>query len=335
VPAEDVAHAAAVSSLLRTGRLHEAESVLRDAFVALPGPVASACLESPPASVEVVGWDELNADLARLTRSGHAVSAVGLDLSNYNDSTTDEWWDKEPCVEFAAYTDSAFPFSGSTTEEMLRVSETYAAPWTGCMLGQEDAYPTVSGLRRVNGALLRHEEERGRSVSSPEDAAAELGWWWQHLCFRAAVVRHLDAAGLALTVPVLAGSHDVGPWLVTVHPVSRLADHEATSWALLTERRQSRLADYERDTREAVDELLSLRENSRASWGFKNRAKRKQYVAYADARLALMCDIIGLPKQRGSIAHMHDDYFAGLVAAYVDWRRTRAEHFQGWGLDEG
>ena len=314
--------------LLRSGRFGEAERQLRAALAALPGPVAAACLATPPGSVEVSGWDELNADLVRLGRRGHVITAVGLDLSNYNDSATDDWWDKDPCIEFAAYTDSAFPFSTASTDEVLGASETYAAPWTGCMLGQEDAYPTISGLRRVNGSLLLHEEQHGRSITTDEDRAAELGWWWQHLCFRSAVARHLDAQGLALTVPVLAGSHDLGPWLVTVHPVAKVADHEAMTEALLDARARFHLANYERDTQETVDELMFLRENSRAPWPFRNRDKRKTFIRYADARLAMVCEIVGLPKQKGSIRHMHDDYFAGLVAAYVDWRRARAAEFR-------
>ena len=320
---------AELSGLLRAGEYAEAERWLTDAFRTLPGPVASACLAFPPDGVRIRGWDELNADLVRLGRRGHVITAVGLDLSNYNDSPTDDWWDKDPCVEFAAYTDSAFPFSTASIEEVLEVSEQYAAPWTGCMLGEEDAYPTVTGLRGVNGALLRHEEEHGRSVVTADDAAAHLGWWWQHLRFRQALVRHVDAEGLALAVPVLAGSHDVGPWLVTVHPVEKVADHEATTAVLLEARARFHLENYERATQETVDELMFLRENCRARWPFRNRDKRKTFIRYADARLALVCEIVGLPKQKGSIAHMSDEYFAGLVAAYVDWRRVRAEQTRG------
>jgi hypothetical protein len=317
-----------ISGLIRASRTTEAEAWLAERLRGHPGLVASACLGVSADDVVVEGWDEMNADLMTAVRRGHLVTAVGLDLSNYNDSGSDVWWDKPPAVEVSAYTDSSYPFSTATVEEMLAASTEYAAPWTGGMLGEEMQYLEVPGLRPVNAALLRHQEDRGDRVETSEDVAAYLGWWWQHLRFRQAVAHHFDEHGLAVAAPVVVGSHDCGPWLVTVHHPGLLTETGAIE-DLVARRARDNLERYENATRETVEELMSLRENSRASWGLKNRDKRKTYVAYADARLALICEIVGLPKQRGSIARMHDDYFAGLVAAYVDWRRTRAQQFPG------
>ncbi len=319
---------AEIAGLIRSGRLAEADAWLTDALRQHSGPIATACLAVPADGVELGGWDEVNADLTAITRRGQdVVTAVGLDLSGYGDSETDDWWDKEPAVEVAYYTDSSFSFSTASLDEMLAACETYAAPWTGRMLGDGTAYVTITGLREVYGALLRHQEERGQTVETVEDVAAHLGWWWQHLRFRQAVAAQVDARGLAVAIPVIAGEHSCGPWLVTVHPATRAADDEGTTEQILAERKRAGLERYEGVTREAVAELVTLRENCRGGWGWRNRDKRHTFVEYADARLALMCSIAELPPPRTSIAKMSDREFDSIMTGYVAYRRARLESF--------
>jgi hypothetical protein len=310
---------AVVAELVRAGRLAEAEAWLAERLRGQPGAVAAACLDLAAGDVEIRGWDEVNADLTWLGQRGHPVTAVGLDLSNYHDSDTDDWWDKAPVLEVAAYDDSAYPFSTASTDELLAASAEYAAPWTGRMLGQSSASLTLPALRRVNAAVLRRLAERGSA-----DAATHLGWWWQHLRFRQALVRHLDEDGLALTVPVLAGSHDAGPWLVTVHRVTRVADHAETTARILAERARVSLERYDTVTRETVDELTSLRAGSR-SRGWTGRDKRRTYVELADARLALACRSADLPAPTRSVARMSDREFDEIVRAFAAYRQSRRQ----------
>jgi hypothetical protein len=190
------------------------------------------------------------------------------------------------------------------------------------MLGEVNSYLTVPGLRGVNGALLRHVDERGGAVATDEDVAAYLGWWWLHLRFRQALARHLDEHGLALTVPVLAGSHDVGPWLVTVHRVTRLADHAETTARILAERARANLERYDAVTRETVEELSELRANSRGG-RWSGRDKRRTYVELADARLALACRSADLPAPTRSVATMGDREFDEIIRAFVAHRQAR------------
>ena len=85
-----------IAGLLRAGRLTDAEAVLADLLRQHPGPIATACLSVPADGVTISGWDEVNADLVAISRRGeHVVTAVGLDLSGYGDSETDDWWDKD------------------------------------------------------------------------------------------------------------------------------------------------------------------------------------------------------------------------------------------------
>src|SRR4051794_34227519 len=98
----------------------EAELWLTDALRSLPGVVSTACLGTPAEAVVLPGWDRLDARLTRLVERGTVVAAVGLDLSNYHDAEGADWWDKEPMVEVPVYTDESFPFSTSSTAEILQ-----------------------------------------------------------------------------------------------------------------------------------------------------------------------------------------------------------------------
>jgi hypothetical protein len=160
-----------VAGLIRAGRFEDAERMLAGELQAHPGAIATACLAVPPDGVEVIGWDALDAELTRLVRRGHPITAVGLDLSNYHDSDTDDWWDKDPCVEVTVYSDADFLFSTSALDEVLRACETYPAPLTGGGLVDVDVHPGISGLRSVNGAVLRDAEAGGH------DGARRIGWW--------------------------------------------------------------------------------------------------------------------------------------------------------------
>ena len=212
-----------------------AENYLVERLMAYPGQIATAARGLTEDQVRVDGWDELDDDLDQLGRRGHAVTAIELALSNYSDSNGVAWWDKEPVVEFAAFTDEVFPFSTTKRQYLLEHNERYPAPWTGGMLGEETVILHVTGLRGLNGALLRHQSEhpwspKHRGTVQQESVAEFLGWWWLHLRFQQAVVRDLDERGLALPVPVLIGTHDVGPWLQSVHRATRACGQVAAPY---------------------------------------------------------------------------------------------------------
>jgi hypothetical protein len=309
-----------MAALLRRREFDKAEVVLSEQLTSYSGQIATACRGVSDGHVTLTGWDEVDADLVELCRRDHAVTAIGLDLSNYNDHEGQTWWDKEPFVEFAAYTDEVYPFSESRRQDLLDLSEAYPAPWTGSALGEETAHLTVTGLRALNGALLHrasvepwHPSSTARLES--ESVAEYLGWWWMHLRYHQAVARDLDERGLALTVPVIVGTHDVGPWLQVVHTPARVSDHEASTERILHQRTQ--LAPVLRDAQaeETARDLRELRSKLRGYGFFSRSPERKAAEEYAAAKLVVVCQQAGLPLPTRSIGQMGGKEFEQLLLA--------------------
>jgi hypothetical protein len=306
--------------LLRRREFDKAEQVLAEHLTAYSGPISTACRGISEDNVVLAGWDEVDADLVDLHRRDRGVTAIGLELSNYSDHEGQTWWDKEPFVEFAAYTDAVFPFSETRRQDLLDLSEAYPAPWTGQALGEETAHLTVTGLRALNGALLQRASVAPWQPSSTtrlenESVAEYLGWWWMHLRFHQAVARDLEERGLALKVPVVVGTHDVGPWLQVFHTVGRASDHEASTERILEQRAQ--LAPVRRDAQveETVRDLRELRSKLRGYGFFRRGPERKAAEEYAAAKVAVTCQQAGLPLPSRSIGQMGAKEFEQLLAA--------------------
>ncbi|MEO6510809.1 MAG: hypothetical protein ABIO16_07455 [Nocardioides sp.] len=309
-----------IAGLLRRREYDQAEKVLVEHLTAYPGPIATACRGVADGHVVLGGWEEVDADLVDLCRRDHAVTAVGLDLSNYSDEQGHSWWDKEPVVELAVYTDEVYPFSESRRQDLMDLSETYPAPWTDRALGEETAHLTVSGLRALNGALLNHASAEpwnpnGSGVLSTEAVAEYLGWWFLHLRFHQAVARDLDERGLAFTVPVLVGTHDVGPWVQAVHLPAAVSEHEARTEEILQERARSGPASREAQTEETVSELRAARDEVRRFGFFGRGTERKAAEDVAAAKVVVTCQLAGLPLPARPLGSMGGKEFEQWLAS--------------------
>jgi hypothetical protein len=214
-----------VAGLLR-GRLYaEVERVLSEALAARPGAIADACQATPLDAVSISGWPELHREIDQL---GAPVTAIGLNLSNYNDAVGDaEWHDREPAIEVAYYTDDAYGFSSASLDALLAASEAPPTPWQGRMEPVEGPPPlALHGFRTLNSVLLVYGNDRpwrpgprvgnSRPPAPDEAVAFAVGEWFLHLRFHQVVERDLAQHGLPRALPVLVGEHDVGPFVSAV-----------------------------------------------------------------------------------------------------------------------
>ena len=178
----------------------------------------------------------------------------------------------------------------------------------------------MTGLRALNGALLHRASVVPWQPSSTtrlenESVAEYLGWWWMHLRFHQAVARDLDERGLAFSLPVVVGTHDVGPWLQVVHTAGRVSDHEASTERILHQRTQ--LAPVRRDAQaeETARDLRELRSKLRGYGFFSRSPERKAAEVSAAAKVAVVCQQAGLPLPTRSIGQMGGKEFEQLLLA--------------------
>ena len=90
-----------------TRQFDAAGAFLEHALAGCHTPIADAARAATADAVRFLDWDKVDAECARLLAAGVANGAIGLNLSNYNDSSTSVWHDKEPAVEFAVYGSTA------------------------------------------------------------------------------------------------------------------------------------------------------------------------------------------------------------------------------------
>lgn len=119
-----------VAALLRQRRLVDAESRLGAALGATPGPIANACLATPADSGADPSLSGARGRADPPHRPAHREDGRVRPIQ-LRKPTAGYWWDKEPRLTAAVYTDAAFAFSKSPAEEIQAAGATRAAGETG------------------------------------------------------------------------------------------------------------------------------------------------------------------------------------------------------------
>ena len=318
-----------VADMIRAGRFNDAGAFLERGLAHCRTRLADAARTTTSDAVRILDWEKLDAECARLLAAGVSIGAIGLNLSNYNDSSTGVWHDKEPAIEFSVYGHNAFDFSSTTLEEILRVSVEPPTPWQGRMTATERPVTTrVSGLRSLNSALLEYANASPwgppsaarDGLAAPEEYVAfALGEWMLHLRFHQTVARIVTYAGLAALVPVLIGEHDVGPFIRSVVMPGRIS---GTPPRALDEpvRRVEGTEASDATTERLLDELDNIRNRIRRL-GFFSRGKRRALVDESDAREAQLLRHVDLVWPRRSW-DMSDAQFKAFAHAVRLARET-------------
>ena len=311
-----------IAGMLRSWHFDAADAFLREQLTGLRGRIADAARATTAEAVRIDGWDVVNRECARRLAAGIPLGAIGLNLSNYNDSSTSVWHDKEPAIEFAVYGNDVFDFYDATIEEILRVSETPPTPWQGMMIGPDPPIvPELFGLRSLNSALLEYENSApwrpsysdAAQIAAPEEYVAfALGQWMLHLRFHQGVVRQMKEVGLPMSAPVLIGEHDVLPFIRSVAPPGKTIDLRSTDEI----RRELNRDEPSDPTCDAyIAELDALRRTIQGL-GFFSRRRRQELIEQSEARESQLLQSVGglaWPQRTWTLS---DTQFAAFARAF-------------------
>lgn len=160
--------------------------------------------------VRIDWWEEMSAEVRKVSESKFPVAAVGLDLSSYIDPP--EGMPMDPAVEVTLYADrDDRRFSAATLDELYSASADYPAPWTGRFDQGGGTYST-SGLGDLTAYVLEHDE--------PSDIWAS---YFLILRYQQKMREMIRMAGLPHPMKVVIGVHGFSPWLVTIVTDPRVA----------------------------------------------------------------------------------------------------------------
>ena len=323
----------AVADLIRAERHDIAEDTLIAGLASLHVPLAELCLETRTNLVELTQWDTLQQMIFRPLDSGALCTAVGLDLSNYGNQCMTPGEGVEPSVEVKFYSDESFPFSIKSRDEILAENASDGAvPWHGSVDDFATFEMDVVGLARLNSAVELDKAQRVARTwpSSPTPAPAtanyvgfRLAQWLLTLRYHRAVKHHLAREGLARRLPVIVGSHDVGPFLEAVYyaaPSRESAEEaEARMAAAWKAQRRAGRAERERQLWETADSMRDMRKALRAARFWPSRRVRL-LRDYYEAKEALLFKVQELGRPHRPSWKIADDaeFERFLKQFYVD-----------------
>ena len=332
----------AIADLIRAERHDLAEDTLIGGLASLNVPLAELCLETRTNLVELTQWDTLQQMIFRPLDSGALCTAVGLDLSNYGNQRMTPGEGVEPTVEVKFYSDESFAFSVKSRDEILaeNVSDG-SVPWHGSVDDAATFLMDVVGLARLNSVVELDKTQRYArtwpSSPTPEPAPApanyvafRLAQWLLALRYHRAVKHHLDREGLARRLPVIVGSHDVGPFLEAVYypaPSHESAEEaEVRMAAALEAQGRSAHAERERQLWETADSMRQMRKALRARRFWPSRRVRL-LRDYYEAKEALLFKVheLGRPHQPSWKIADDAEFEQFLKQFYVDaFQKTKA-----------
>lgn len=238
--------------LLRRGELAALEKVVFDGFKSNPSPFSEICSKITPDSIQLLGWDELIADIVTFEASDHPrfdkeerhVTAIGFDLVARKDQALDDNGEVyeifEPVMQAFFYNDSAYDFSNKTIEEISTECLTEAYAWGGMLVGSSFVLEFLGFSNLIEAFEKAEQHYDGPTLYSPQDYPGKfLADWFIYLRIYQALQAQLKTIGLPRKMPVIFSQIDFASHIGVVFDCDRTASHEVRTNEILRERAQT------------------------------------------------------------------------------------------------
>lgn len=219
-----------IESMLRRDEIDEAIARLKSLlapYVGEGGILPSRFLAVTAEEVRLSGWDELGARLDAHDEPSHPISAIGISLTDPREAgrRLDDAGRMAPCIETSYFSDSAYPFSDATREDLLDGYSSFGFEW------QDDHKLTdttlsVDGIDDLYGAIVALEARLFDSDEPSEDEirAGSLGACYLATLIHQAARDMVRRNGLPRPLCVMAGCDGVYPFFDA--PVTGSAERE-------------------------------------------------------------------------------------------------------------
>lgn len=285
----------------------EAEKLLRQAATQYPSQATEIAIKADANDVRIVGWPEFNARVELLcNKLEKPITAAWLLISNYTDDGADGL--RHPVIELGYLHDGRVSFSNETVQSLLSMCVEYPAPWTGSpdADGQE---LEILGLGPLNDLLVKRDWDDPIIDTPAMRTADAIAEWFLKLHFHRAVHRELNEHGLVRDIPLIVGSHDVGPWCTAIYQRSKsfLLRQEHQPHHLLDQEEREKKRRYAAATESWIEEITKFRDT------FRGRHPHRNQIEFAEARLAMIFKFsipMTLSRQPWE---MNDAEFAALI----------------------
>lgn len=221
-PEGETAWEAELFARFSAGELDEVHALLEEALATLDSDLGRLCLQTGPEDVSISGWEELVEAIR--DHEGEPITGVTMAVANEADRAFEKGQVHHPYMMLGLYTDEPFEFTAASREELIEQARAEDGPaWAGY---DEDieVYLDIEGLDQINTALLHHKQRHFFRDGAPDHAPLRyveyvLGCWWRTLLFHQAVTSECAIHGLPGGIPVVAGTVEMRPEIVTVHGV--------------------------------------------------------------------------------------------------------------------
>jgi hypothetical protein len=215
---EEMEFRRSIETLLRRGQADEAARRLRsllNSYAGEDGILPERFLQVSASDVRLEGWERLDERLREYDRPEMPLSAISIDILDPQGVGVrpDAQGCLKPVMETSYFSDSAYPFSEASRDDLLDGYCSFGCEWQG-NFENVDTTISVEGIDDLYGATVGLENKVASStrIEPAEVEAGSVGSCYLAVLIHQAIRDAAREKGLPRPICVLSGSNDAYPF---------------------------------------------------------------------------------------------------------------------------